>query len=1576
MNTHEEETIAVLDPAGFFQADGNDSDSTMTLERLCEYQGKDAGQNPSQALRNFLSDRSKAGSLAIVANIGNHWIAILAERNEQGSIRLKIADSLQESWNSSTASFEKAIVPFYRALTTQFTRWNEVFSTMWRQVIIDPAQQAALEAIKAQATIPFTQEDTLLDEQVIQKAKSTISKKILWLSQEQSRQLYDLVLQVSRLINLSHLKANKALSLSLSPTCGENCGKTRCKICGRCATCCEERDKHVKELADFKRIDTQKWINFIQDLILQNVHHDVPENAKMLEELKNILKNIDTFYLQLTNYQTTHRIPSDLEESIDSPRSTIDKLLYSIELSSLVLENFSIEEPAEQPLLQVVIPETQETTQLAHELSEIIKKPEDQTDLLKAVLDDNRARIIELLQKKPYDVNTLDQEGMNLLHRACLEHCSEAIGVLLENGAQTNIYSTQGLTPLHYALLKPCNDKRKQITIIDNLLLERYGTDINAQACGNYWFHLKRSDLLYYNGWTPLHFAAQLGIPELVDLLLKHKNIQVNSLSYMQESPLYLAAAAHGSPQIISSLHDHAADSSLGKSAVLIAIENGFYEAVSLLINMDRNTRTWRRFIPFGIYSISIGLQAGQKVAERIAPKYAPYAKIASTCCLAATSPSFSLNHCIGAKRPDWFYLAESLIYAKASISLIRENPLTEHFKSLKKLYEKHLNPDQRQAALQITTLLLNKVPTGKRPEILKTMIPTAVSTDSNIDLLKLLVQYKVNVTECYNAALKCTDNKKCLRYLLSEGAEAGTPSPQEQHCYILHSIHEASETGNTRQLERFLESFSPNTTDSHQTAPMHLAVYSGNLKAVEVLKNRLATLRQPNDFGLLPLHIAAINGHRHILNYILQLGPDEKALINRQNIHGLTPLHAAIMAGKVKAALLLLNEGADVNVHSERGLVPLAYAPYHQKSYEYFAPQTTINTIVTRHAKPSVLEDRPTTTIELEKMVKYFPINGLIVPSLQQIHSGDELTSYSGYYALYNALSLLPTPSPTQHAAPTKDNFDRSDRKKFTQFFEQALKEITQLRKMGSLGYLIAPEFRHLIHQLYPEAPIVVLEKAHLKAVANGIADIENIFQHDTDMINVHDKKQLIDEQARELSLLRRFSKHEIDHIILIAGVGANHGHWITIDAQRNERGNIAITVADSLHLVADWVLDRSLIVNNVLPFYLILQNGIDSCKGLFTKDMQWELFEEYEPEELEVSEKSEPGNAEQAIAPVESNKLIFVIKALQMQHESILRLKSTLQNILDILKTGRINAHGKLVMYLKIERFKRSSDILIHYLLKSRLTLNPDSPYQEKLARLERLFFMDAKNPEDVDIYATLTTILDTSIHDQKEKDNCANNLRKIITKLNNMVPMIQELEEKLSNQSDADGQEFFNAITTKLNPEHISCILKHTPPQIRGLIGSIAENKPIASSMLLYGPPGNGKTTLPQAIAQVCNRPFYIVRVASTGNSFQFSQEKDFAVINDFLKQHPNAIVLIDEIDCAFTDKKENDKAAKNLCDLIKNAKKQYPLAVIIATTNCDPLYQVDHSITRDESGNKPFPEALKSYIRLTTLKQHKE
>lgn len=135
----------------------------------------------------------------------------------------------------------------------------------------------------------------------------------------------------------------------------------------------------------------------------------------------------------------------------------------------------------------------------------------------------------------------------------------------------------------------------------------------------------------------------------------------------------------------------------------------------------------------------------------------------------------------------------------KHSISLIRENPFTEHFESLKKLYAKHLNPDQRQAALQITTLLLNKVPTGKLPEILKTMIPTAVSTDRNIDLLKLLVQYKVNVTECYNAAWMFTNNNKCLRYLLSEGAETGTPSPQEQRSCILHSIHEASETGNTR---------------------------------------------------------------------------------------------------------------------------------------------------------------------------------------------------------------------------------------------------------------------------------------------------------------------------------------------------------------------------------------------------------------------------------------------------------------------------------------------------------------------------------------------------------------------------------------------------------------------------------------------------------------------------------------------------------------------------------------------------------------------------------------------------------
>ena len=60
----------------------------------------------------------------------------------------------------------------------------------------------------------------------------------------------------------------------------------------------------------------------------------------------------------------------------------------------------------------------------------------------------------------------------------------------------------------------------------------------------------------------------------------------------------------------------------------------------------------------------------------------------------------------------------------------------------------------------------------------------------------------------------------------------------------------------------------------------------------------------------------------------------------------------------------------------------------------------------------------------------------------------------------------------------------------------------------------------------------------------------------------------------------------------------------------------------------------------------------------------------------------------------------------------------------------------------------------------------------------------------------------------------------------------------------------------------------------------------------SMILWGPPGIGKTTLATIISQTLNRPFYVLSAINSG-------VKDVRDVIDKAKQEQGAILFIDEI-----------------------------------------------------------------------------
>ena len=88
---------------------------------------------------------------------------------------------------------------------------------------------------------------------------------------------------------------------------------------------------------------------------------------------------------------------------------------------------------------------------------------------------------------------------------------------------------------------------------------------------------------------TPLHFACKYGNYEIVELLLKNKSIQINSLTYNHTTPFYYACK-NGFINIVKLLIQHKVDTSVvniknSVTPILIAGIHNHFDIVRLFIS-------------------------------------------------------------------------------------------------------------------------------------------------------------------------------------------------------------------------------------------------------------------------------------------------------------------------------------------------------------------------------------------------------------------------------------------------------------------------------------------------------------------------------------------------------------------------------------------------------------------------------------------------------------------------------------------------------------------------------------------------------------------------------------------------------------------------------------------------------------------------------------------------------------------------------------------------------------------------------------------------------------------------------
>ena len=144
------------------------------------------------------------------------------------------------------------------------------------------------------------------------------------------------------------------------------------------------------------------------------------------------------------------------------------------------------------------------------------------------------------------------------------------------------------------------------------------------------------------------------------------------------------------------------------------------------------------------------------------------------------------------------------------------------------------------------------------------------------------------------------------------------------------------------------------NVADAYGSTPLHKAVESADLAAVERLVRAGANVNAANRYKVTPLSIAALRGEARIVAALLRAGADPNAVMGE----GEPVLLTAARSGALDIVKALVEAGADVNVRERfYGQTPLMWAAIEDHA-------DVINLLASRgadvNAKANVLEGEP----------------------------------------------------------------------------------------------------------------------------------------------------------------------------------------------------------------------------------------------------------------------------------------------------------------------------------------------------------------------------------------------------------------------------------------------------------------------------------------------------------------------------------------------------------------------------------------------------------------------------------------
>ncbi|HML19015.1 MAG TPA: ankyrin repeat domain-containing protein, partial [Candidatus Dependentiae bacterium] len=717
------------------------------------------------------------------------------------------------------------------------------------------------------------------------------------------------------------------------------------------------------------------------------------------------------------------------------------------------------------------------------------------------------------------------------LHEAINQGNLERVVQLLNNGHRNRINELcqdgtfKGLSPLHIAASKG------QLPIIAALIAENANPNLFDQETG------------VRDHKTPLHIAIEKGNPTIVRYLLEHTaNLEIptkrgTSAIIFNVYPIHQAAQI-GSVEIVRYMLDKHASvmhkDSTDNYPLHYAVRHNNVELVKALIDVPNET-FYQTSGTYGFFVVSPTYWKGisKKIQNRI--NY------------------INSRNSVGLSPLD-------IASYEGNVDVVRyliDNQATSLDTALTHAIK----------GFDIRTQENEETRYEKTKAIICALIKAGAHISENPNILKLAILH--GATE------------KLVRLLLSLGASTGIIHPGENY-WIDHPLHEAADAGNLDRVRTLLHApgFHANLRDITQETPLHKAAAQGHTQIIEYLINEGAIIDIQNATGKTPLHIAASKGFIAAAQALLKHG----ANIRQETPEHITPLIIAIQNNQTEMAKFLINHGACIYqknpIHKaiETGNVTLI-----NKILEKHAIITPHMIELARNSHPEIAQLLRERLSTMEHTFKLHQLPSLqedemvhnraegecwqLIPSLQQARPDGKLTQMCGYYALYNAVCFT-----------RSREADMLHRATFSQFLNEALKDIYALRSFNPLDNLTTQDLQYIIQMHYENLPIIVIEKKSLFIYLNKIvADINQAL-----------------EVTPNKNFLRDFIEKKINKLSIIAGTGDSSGHWFTLYAERRQDDKIILKISDSAYKIANWNLKR--FEHDVLPFYLAISNPLES--------------------------------------------------------------------------------------------------------------------------------------------------------------------------------------------------------------------------------------------------------------------------------------------------------------------------------------------------------------------------------------------